>query len=233
MANQIIEFSAGSGETFTCKACAVDADSPIKTANAVAEVANHPGLYRATFTDQDLATGLWNFWTESGESLVARGLVNITSAAGTFRETIEATATVDGFTEEWIGQLQAAEIDLSQWDPTTEPAVIYRGLDHLVATENAFNFRNVAGSWPDLTNCTVRMELRIHGVRVVAGEGQILTASGPNQHVAIEVLQDAFDSSTIKEGTGVFNVVRIDADDKRFPLAHGVVTLVEDTAPAA
>jgi len=145
----------------------------------------------------------------------------------------ETGLKASSFTPEALDQLRAAEIDLSQWDPDTDPVKIYRGVDHLHATGNAFTFRNVAGNWPDLTGCTIRMELIIDGVTAIAGAGTIVTASGANQEFYIQVLRTAFDGSLIKDKTGVFRCVRIDGSGNRFPLANGVATLFPNTAPAA
>lgn len=253
MATQIIEFAADDGETFTAvKACLAGADSPIKTSNSVAAVANHPGLYRATFTDQGLTEGLWRFWGVNGSTFIGRGLATIDAAAGTFRETIEATAEVDsssiatevvagiaedgvvvsGFTVEAIDQLRANNVVVEDWDPDTDFIRIFRGADHLTATGNSFRFRSLSGAWPNLTGCTIQMEVEVDFVRATIGTGTIIIATGPGQEVKVQVLRTAFDGTKIVKGTGTFHVVRIDDSDNRFVLASGVAIVKNATAPA-
>lgn len=139
--------------------------------------------------------------------------------------------TVDEFTDDALEQLREARVAVTQYDPETDPIRIYRGIDHLSETANGFGFSS--DDWPDLTACTVRMELIIAGITAVAGSGTITDAGEPTQQVYVEVLQDAFDESAIKNGTGIFRVVRINGTGKRFPLANGIATLFPNTAPAA
>ncbi len=184
------------------------------------------------------ASGVSNLSGRIPDALVdgrikADATVDTSGIADDVVEAINETGVeVSRLQDEALDQLRAAEIELGQWDPTTEPADIYRGIDHLNATGNAFHFRNAEGTWPNLTDCTVRMELRIEGVTAIAGQGTIVVASGANQHVYIEVLRTAFDESSIKDKTGVFRVVRIDGSGNRFPLANGIGTLHPNTAPA-
>lgn len=246
MATQIIQFSFDAGETLAVVTALVSAPETTFAANSVAEVDD--GLYEATFVDQELPIGLHRFKATSSDEFLGNGLVDIAAAAGVFREVVEALATIDAaevagqinvegvaikeFKDAALEQLRQAEIETLQWDPQSDPLKIYRGMDHLQETSNAFHFNNVSGSWPDLSVGTIRLELRIGGVTVVAGLGTETNATGANQHFYIEVLRDAFDAATIKDGTGVFAVVRTDGAGKRFPLAHGVVTLFPNTAPA-
>jgi len=251
MATQTIEFGFDAGSTISVKATPVGDISTVFTANTVTEVRG--GLFRAAFVDQSLPVGIYRFEALEGSTVLGRSLVSITATSGTFREAVDALADVNSetiaadliaavdetglkassFTPEALDQLRAAEIDLSQWDPDTEPVKIYRGVDHLHATGNAFTFRNVAGNWPNLTGCTIRMELIIDGVTAIAGSGTIVTASGANQEFYIQVLRTAFDGSLIKDKTGVFRCVRIDGSGNRFPLANGVATLFPNASPAA
>ncbi len=177
--------------------------------------------------------------TDSLEALRERGDSGAWGGnAETIADNIVADLDVSGvktssFSVSALDQLKAADIDLAQWDPDTDPAKIYRGVDHLHATGNAFTFRNADGDWPDLSVGTIRMELLIQGVTAVAGAGVVVTATGPNQEFYIQVLRTAFDASSIKDGTGIFRCVRIDVSGNRFPLASGVATLVPNTAPAS
>ncbi len=255
MADQIIEFTAGAGETFTSfKACAAGADTPIKTANSVAAVTNHPGLYRAVFTDQELATGLWRFWALAGSDFVGRGMVNITAATGTFRETAESSATVDlsgsiggivdgvvsGINEagiavsmalpEFLDQLQAGNYFLPTNPPNLGTITIYSGCDHLQANSNGFIRRNPAGTWPNLSTRTVWLEIQLPG-KTTRQQAVVVTPTGTGQEIVGEMSRSTLIAAGILSGDGEFLFVAETTAGERFPMGGGILRVKYGVKP--
>lgn len=259
MADQTIEFTAGAGETFAVKAVPAGASTPVKTANSVVEVTDEPGLYRATFTDQNLSVALWRFWATAGGEFAGRGMVNITASSGTFRETEESSATVDmsssiagivagvvsGFNEEgvvvsmalpaFLAQLAAAEIEFANNPPQVGRMTLYSGCDHLQAAGNGKTFRNPAGSWPNLDDYTVYLEVSTIG-KSTREEAIVVVAEGIEQEICCQMRNATLVAASMTAGEGEFVIIAEKGADEtleRIPLAGGVLLIKHGVAPAA
>lgn len=83
MATQTVEFIAASGLTLTAKLFAVNNDTVVQTASAVAEEANRKSVYLATFTD--VPAGTYQIIGFSSGLPVANWEVDLTLTTATFR----------------------------------------------------------------------------------------------------------------------------------------------------
>jgi hypothetical protein len=186
------------------------------------EQEDQPGRYIADVTE--VAAGSYWYSAElSGGSVVDAARIVIGSADGTYTP---SASTVSGFSSAALAQLAAADIEITTNPPVTGAITVVRGCDHLAAEGNGWSWRNAAGTWPDLSDRTITIEIFSRSKSI--GEGEVIVASGENQEVRGSLTRTQ--TAALAEGRGDLVVVATDAAGNRYPLAIGVANVIGKAA---
>jgi hypothetical protein len=131
-----------------------------------------------------------------------------------------------------LGTLQGMEVNIVSPVAEDGDVTIVRGDDYLAADGRALDFVNAAGTWPNLTSAVIVLTARRRGCSALGPvAGSVITATGPNQKVRVELTHTLTGSLAPAPPAYRYDVQATLSDGSIVTLQLGDLEVTEDVSP--